>query len=309
MTDAVALWKSYRYDGTDVLINKPGIRDALELRSFEEGAAYLRGVQLAREPITGHFDLRHLQQIHEQLHQDTFDWAGRLRDTPWSRPNAAAGVDQIVASAGRVHQTIRDANRLRDLSKNDFVEKLALVYSDLLAIRPFQEGNERTVRAFCSQLASQAGYVLDLRRLDEEKVRWASANAGAERGELHDLRAMLTEAVRPAASVAFEILQKDEALAQHPGLSGAYEVLERQAADIETRYKDNPKAVDHFMVRARAEVVRALDTGAAVRPLLLIDKERAEEAMALAKYGFLQKVKRRYPTSGSSSLPKAPAVR
>lgn len=50
----------YVYPGTDVLRNMRGIRDGDELEKFETRLTYLRGLQLASDPLVGGYDLSHL---------------------------------------------------------------------------------------------------------------------------------------------------------------------------------------------------------------------------------------------------------
>jgi cell filamentation protein len=39
----------------------------------------LRILELLDKPVSGAFDLKHLQAIHAYIFQDVYDWAGELR--------------------------------------------------------------------------------------------------------------------------------------------------------------------------------------------------------------------------------------
>jgi len=45
----------YLYEGTDVLNNIPGIRDAGKLQAFETAASIARDMELAMSPLPGQF--------------------------------------------------------------------------------------------------------------------------------------------------------------------------------------------------------------------------------------------------------------
>lgn len=62
-----------------VLHNRFGITDPVELSRMEVALSSARAQQLARHPIEGNFDLAHLQRIHQHLFGDVYDWAGQLR--------------------------------------------------------------------------------------------------------------------------------------------------------------------------------------------------------------------------------------
>ena len=69
----------YVYSGTDVLKNKPGLRDEGALRTFEYEQTASRAQDLNSKPIAGKFDLDHLKAIHKHLFQDVYEWAGEVR--------------------------------------------------------------------------------------------------------------------------------------------------------------------------------------------------------------------------------------
>lgn len=50
---------------------------------------------------------------------------------------------------------------LQNLSKEDFVKRLAHFYDQLNYIHPFREGNGRAQRVFWNRVAKDAGYELD----------------------------------------------------------------------------------------------------------------------------------------------------
>lgn len=84
----------YVYPGTQVLKNKPGLRNADTLQIFEHEQSAKRAEELNDRPVAGRFDLDHLKAVHKHLFQDVYAWAGEIRSVSISK-----GVDQFAAPA------------------------------------------------------------------------------------------------------------------------------------------------------------------------------------------------------------------
>ena len=63
------------YPGTNTLKNKFGIKDQGRLSYFEGALATYRMAEIAAAPIAGHYDLKHLRDIHRHIFQDIYPWA------------------------------------------------------------------------------------------------------------------------------------------------------------------------------------------------------------------------------------------
>lgn len=59
---------------------------------MEATFAAVRSYELAADPIRGLFDLAHLQQIHQRLFGDVYDWAGKIRTVDFRRAQRASPV-------------------------------------------------------------------------------------------------------------------------------------------------------------------------------------------------------------------------
>ena len=77
-------------DGSGVLKNRLGINDEATLEQAEADIVAARSFELSQKPLSGRFDLAHLQAIHQRLFADLYDWAGQLRTIdiklPYSGP-------------------------------------------------------------------------------------------------------------------------------------------------------------------------------------------------------------------------------
>ena len=221
----------YVYPGTDVLRNKPGLRDSEALRRFEYEQTASRAAELQARPIPGKFDLQHLQAIHKQLFQDVYPWAGEVRTVNLSKGGQRfAGNAFIESYTATLSADLAKENHLRGLDKPQFVERLAHHYNEFNIVHPFREGNGRSTREFFNQLAKQAGYEIDQARIPNDAGQWNRASAAAFNDNLEPLKAILDHAVQPARAVAFERDSPAEAMRAHPELKGAFMTL--KAAEV-----------------------------------------------------------------------------
>ena len=189
----------YRYPGTHVLKNIPGLRDPAALDAFEYEAGAIRSSQLSLQPLTGALDLAHLKAIHQQLFQDVYDWAGETRTVNISKNgNQFAQVAFIDSSMAKIAADLANEKHLRGLDKPDFIARLAHHFAELNAVHPFREGNGRATREFLAQLARGAGYRLDQTRIEQVTGDWVLASRLSAVGDLSAVERIFGRAVRPA---------------------------------------------------------------------------------------------------------------
>ena len=78
----------YVYPGTTVLKNIPGIRNQEILDHFEADRMGQRSLELIERPLSGLFDIEHLQGVHRYLFQDVYEWAGVFRTVDIAKGNS-----------------------------------------------------------------------------------------------------------------------------------------------------------------------------------------------------------------------------
>lgn len=191
MTD----WDPYLDLDAGVLRNRLGITDAAELARAEAELTALRLIELRTDPPAGDFDLAHLQAIHRHIFRDVYDWAGELRTVSIGKGHLFCLPQHLESFAADVFGRLHREDLLRGLDVDAFVTGLAELLGDINALHPFREGNGRTQRAFLSQLARDAGFVLRWTAMDPAENDEASRSA--HRGDPSELRAMLTRLVEP----------------------------------------------------------------------------------------------------------------
>jgi cell filamentation protein len=271
----------YTYPGTRVLRNIPGIRDDASLRDFEYEQTKLRIEELRDNPIPGKFDLEHLKAIHAYVFQDVYEWAGKTRTVNISKNGDAFAQPAFIEGAGRqLGAAIAKENNLQGLEKPQFVERLALYYSDWNALHPFREGNGRSTRELIGQIAREAGYELDQTRIDNSKDQWNDAARRSFHGDLAPVKEILAEAIRPSRAIAFEKLPEAEACAKFPELRRAFDGLRAIEDLARASMSGDPGRVAGYMQQVRSEFAKRLEQG---QPLERARAPEQDQTRALAR--------------------------
>lgn len=195
MTD----WDPYLDLDAGVLRNRLGITDPAALSRAEAELTALRLVELRRAPLSGAYDLAHLQAFHRFIFGDVYDWAGQLRTVSIGKGHLFCLPQHIEPSAADMFKRLADSGYLRCHELEDFLDGMSELLGDINALHPFREGNGRTQRAFLAQLAADAGYLLRWTAMDlTENV---DASRAAHQGDLAGLRRMLARLVHPPPSL------------------------------------------------------------------------------------------------------------
>ena len=185
------------WPGTEVLRNKLGLREQAELTEAERRRTSGRILQLRLAPVSGNFDLQHLQAIHAHLFQDVYGWAGQVRSFPLSKGgDLFCQPEHIGTYAGEVFGRLAGKDALRGLDEDTFVDEAAELLGDLNALHPFREGNGRTQRAFLEQLSDGAGHPIVWP--DGVEERNIVASRASLRGDNTGLGALIAEGLQPA---------------------------------------------------------------------------------------------------------------
>lgn len=185
----------YVYPGTDVLRNLRDIRSGDELEELEARLTFLRGLQLASDPIAGEYDLAHLQAFHRDLFAGLYEWAGELRTVVLAKTDLFCLPEHIESYGAEIFDKLAEENRLRGLDRELFIDRLAHYLGDVNALHPFRDGNGRAQRTFFAQLAGDAGYRLEWQLVDPQ--RNIDASVAAMQGDEVPMRNLLDEITKP----------------------------------------------------------------------------------------------------------------
>ena len=174
---------------TGVLRNRLGISDPDELEAADADFSAVRLAGLGQQRLPGDYDLAHLQRFHERIFGDVYPWAGQLRTVGIAKAGVFCLPQHLESFAAEVFDRLACVDYLRGRDRETFIDGLTGLLADLNALHPFREGNGRTQRAFCAQLARDAGHHLRWAAMDPRENLEASRVSLA--GDNRPLRAML----------------------------------------------------------------------------------------------------------------------
>jgi cell filamentation protein len=150
----------YRDPETGVLRNLLGITDPAVLEQADADFSAVRLAQLHRRDLPGDYDLAHLRRFHRVVFGDLYPWAGELRTVSIAKGDPFCLPQHIESFAHDTFTRLAAADYLRGLDRAEFIDGVTELLDDLNALHPFRDGNGRTQRAFCAQLARHAGHQL-----------------------------------------------------------------------------------------------------------------------------------------------------
>lgn len=172
-------WESYLYPGTNVLRNRPGLRDQAALDVFEYGqtARRERQIESGQSTIQRTYDAAHLRSLHWYLFQDVYDWAGQYRTV-----DLAKGKSQF-ADAGQIDQHLgmaAAAARRADwpaATRAEFVDAMSHIYAPANQAHPFREGSGRSTKLWLSHIAERSPFALDYSRISPREWNLAAGRS------------------------------------------------------------------------------------------------------------------------------------
>ncbi len=192
--------RKYCYPDSDVLMNKPGIKDQDTLLRAEIRLTGYRMIELQQNPIRGRFDFDHLKGIHKHIFQDLYAWAGEVRTVDIGKGNLFCPVRNINSYAASVFGSFAKDCMEAKADKDKFVRTLARHYGDLNALHPFREGNGRTQREFARELCLACGYDFDLTVTRHNEMLYAS-KLSFDLGDNSSLEGIFRKAVAPIRNI------------------------------------------------------------------------------------------------------------
>jgi len=168
----------YVYPGTDVLINKFDCKDQARLNEMEADFTVLKLASLSVNPLTGAYDITHLQLMHRCIFEDVFDWAGKFRTIDIEKSELAlAGLSVEYSKHNAIESGLSAAiNEMHDidwaaLNQNEKAQAFSKTLAHVWQVHPFREGNTRTITHFCCQFYDSKNEPIN-RKLFEENVAY-----------------------------------------------------------------------------------------------------------------------------------------
>jgi cell filamentation protein len=132
--------------------------------------------EIETRPVKGNFDMQHLQKIHKEIYQDTFDWAGEIRTLDITRIWNHKEMQKIMPYSQKLFQELKEENYLLGYSKDKLADRLGYYLTEMDNMHPFKEGNIRSYQEFIRCLAAFNGYRLYYQCIDDETMFEAAIN-------------------------------------------------------------------------------------------------------------------------------------
>jgi cell filamentation protein len=148
-----------------VLQNKLGITDLATLQAAEEKALACAYRDFFREtrtdtPIT--CDL--LRRIHARIFGDIYEWAGNWRTVWIKKPGIHCCVPELLDRSMEIFErdVLRKCSARTLAEEKSFCATAGEIQGEFLVIRPFREGNARTIKLMTDLLAVQTARPLQV---------------------------------------------------------------------------------------------------------------------------------------------------
>lgn len=178
----------YCYKGTNVLVNKFDVKEAEQLANIERPLVLAKLYDLRQNKDIGHFDIKHFTKIHEFLFSAIYPFAGSFRTENIAKDNFKfAEWEFIEPELQRILDELKNENYLHGLDKSHLANRLAYYMAELNVLHPFRDGNGRTIREFCRQLAYKNGFILNLAKIDAKEMFDASVQSVVDASYLEKL--------------------------------------------------------------------------------------------------------------------------
>ena len=183
------------YPDTTVLINKLDIRNQKMLNVAELRIVISMTMKIEKEIKFNNVDFNFYKNLHKQLFDDLYEWAGTVRNINISKKGTVFCNSDDIERIGKLKfDRLKSLNFLKNTPKDQFLDELTELYHDLNMLHPFREGNGRTLRLFITLLVRNAGYNLNFSECDSDMLMIATIKAA--QGELSMLREVFSDIVR-----------------------------------------------------------------------------------------------------------------
>lgn len=150
-------WESFFYEGTDVLVNIPGIRNKEELAKYEAEHSLVNIAKIYSDGTTFSCDTDGYKKIHKAIFGDIYPWAGEFR-----KVDIGKGITEFCPHK-EIEQCLSDKLFEIECSPEFYhrADNMAYYYAEICCIHPFREGNGRTQRVFFRSLLREHGLMCD----------------------------------------------------------------------------------------------------------------------------------------------------
>ena len=183
-------------DENGVLINKFGIKDATQLKELESLIVSSR-VMFLREQTFANCDFAMLCEIHKELFDPIYEWAGKIRTIDIAKSMLFCRAMFIREQANEIFSKLKKENYFLNADRNNFCEKAGQLFCDINMLHPFREGNGRTLREFMFHLGRNAGYKCDLNMVNRDIYLNASIKGHTDSADMIAIMKAIVHKIEP----------------------------------------------------------------------------------------------------------------
>lgn len=165
LDEALTSQSKWCYPGTDVLINKKGIRDQEVLNTVERriSTLMLTQVQMRDLPdVNELFSVSYFQRLHKEVFGYIYEFAGKFRDENITKGNTPFCRPEYIAPYLRdLFKQMKKAI-CKIETRDDMLDFLSYYYTELNVIHPFREGNGRVMREYLCEVVDFTSQTLGI---------------------------------------------------------------------------------------------------------------------------------------------------
>lgn len=181
----------YVYDGTNILINIPNIKDQDDLDEYESSNFKLAFLKMQSENLKIE-DTTDIFKIHKSLFERVYAWAGEARTINIQKSEyVLEGLSVEYGECKSIDKDIKilnkEFNNIKNVkSKQEKIKKIARFISKLWKIHAFREGNTRTIGIFLFFWMKDLGLKLNNKFIGDNAKFFRNALVLASIGEYSD---------------------------------------------------------------------------------------------------------------------------
>lgn len=191
----------YLYPGTNVHINIANIQDKQKLKEYtaKQFALSMLNLQKQNFEITSSKDLLTLHKI---LFKNVFEWAGKIRIMNVTRSEFILG-DNTVEYAD-YSMILRELDQIdykyikadwNNFTREEFIDNISNMIVSLWVIRPFREGNTRTLIVFLDLFIKKYGYEINMEEFSKIAPEIRNALVWATIGEFFHMNLIFDQII------------------------------------------------------------------------------------------------------------------
>lgn len=191
-------WEDYLYPN-GVLKNKQSLKDLDALLLYEYNLTQTLADDLIEQPLKGNIDFNLFKELHKNLFNEIYDWAGKLREVEIRKSSDEpffTSTKLLKKKADEIFYDLKRANYFLNDNKEKFVIHSAELLAKLNDLHPFREGNGRTTKLFLNYLAIVNGYTFNYDNVHKDVWNKMSATAHTL-GDTTGLISILNSSIEP----------------------------------------------------------------------------------------------------------------